>query len=181
MLEVLGDTEVNQTGVLPVVNPVKDLLRLRFAIEVEPLLLEPVGLRLEIQAAHVSTAGEPRLRKTHYADLELQSVEERTVRTTLFLPFGRTALAGSFVERGDDGNSREMAVLVRAQPAAAPPAVAAASTPGREKAGDPVLIIHDLTCTIASPGEHHKWISFHFTAATAPSLSVTVTRIGGVE
>lgn len=145
------DDEVNQTGVLPVVNPVVESLPIGVTVEATPFAIPGTDwLELELRVARLREAGEARTLPTFFGEIESVPLHEDSLETTLLLASGRTAVAGVFEATRLDGKREEFAVIVRARRTdldggrAAPPPVAETFH----------LRIHDLgTALLGGAGE----------------------------
>lgn len=113
----LVDSEVNQTGVVPVSNPV--VLRLPLGLSVEALPLALAGtdwFRLDLKVTRLEPTGDACRRETFFGDLEFASLREESLETVLLVPQRRTALAGTFTAEATPGKKSEFAVLARVRP-----------------------------------------------------------------
>jgi hypothetical protein len=111
------DAEVNQTGVLPVTNPVVESLPLGLTVEVLPLAVAETGwFRVEMKVSRLREAGEAVKRETFTGDLEFLPLDEESIETVLLLPAGRTGVAGLLREEREGREPRGFAVLARVRP-----------------------------------------------------------------
>lgn len=110
----LVDTEVNQTGVLPVASPVIDSIPLGVTVEALPrALLGAKVYSVALQVERLREVGALRTRGTFFADLQFQNKEEHSLKTTLILAPRQTVVAG-FLRVG--GGVDDFAVIVRIAP-----------------------------------------------------------------
>ncbi|MBI4606900.1 MAG: hypothetical protein HY721_33470, partial [Planctomycetes bacterium] len=135
----LSDFEVNQTGVVPVMNPVVGVLPLGITVEALPEAIAESGLwKLELRATVLSEAGAAARRETCFGTIELPRVAEDTLETVLSLPAEAAVVAGLFAA-GQGPERRSFALVARLRPAAAPdlpaPGAAGEDLPAR---------VHDL-------------------------------------
>lgn len=144
----LSDAEVNQTGVVPVVNPVIEVLPVGLTVEVTPLAVEGTSwLTLALEVTRLAGAGTPSKRATFFNEIESMPLREESLRTSILLESGRTAVAGRFEEMLEDGKKADFAVLVRAR-----------RTDLQDEAPDPerterfFLRVHDLGLALLPPG-----------------------------
>ncbi len=110
------DHEVNQTGVLPVVNPVVERIPLGLTAEVRPVAIAGTDIhKLELRIVLLQEAGTAVRREWFFGELDLVPMAEDFIETTLLLPAGNAGLAGFF--RSGDGLGRlRFAVLARVRP-----------------------------------------------------------------
>lgn len=110
----ITDTEVNQTGVIPVANPIVHVLPLGVSLEAKALPVAGTDrVQVELRVRRLLEAGEVRRRKTTFAELESVPLREESLRTALLVEPGEPALAGSFREAADNGETSQFAVIVR--------------------------------------------------------------------
>jgi hypothetical protein len=111
------DTEVNQTGILPVTNPVVSNVPLGLALEVLPVAIADTGwFRLEVKVTRLREAGPALKRETFTGDLEFLPLDEESIETVLLLPAGRAGVAGLLREEREGREPRGFAVLARVRP-----------------------------------------------------------------
>lgn len=121
-LPVLSDQEVNQTGVIPVNNPVVATVPSGMKVELRAALLEG-GERVWLRLVAGKFSGSFRdfdPGEAAFGTLELPTVDQTLLATTLTLPPGKVVLAGLSEARGSGLGSPEagggLAVLLRASP-----------------------------------------------------------------
>ncbi len=110
----IDDNELNSTGVLPVVNPVVETVPLGFGVEVTPRVIPQTGggVQLQLRAARVREAEPATKTETFFSEIEDVVLEERSLRSTLFVPPDRTVVAG--ILRAVHGDTtRDFSVVVR--------------------------------------------------------------------
>ena len=111
------DVEVNQTGVIPVVNPVVQTLPIGVSLEVRPTAIAGTDwFRVGLEVTRLEEAGEIAQRRTLFAEIEFFPLAEESVDTVLLVRAGRPAIAGRFTDRQQDGSMREFAVIARLTP-----------------------------------------------------------------
>ena len=120
------DVEVNQTGVIPVRNPVVEQVAEGSFAEVL-VLRGPSGVwfRVDILAGKAACPEKGASGKVKMGDIELLVERQERIQTSLILPAGKTAVAGFFAvstseKDGDRGSALEsFALLLRVKPAGA--------------------------------------------------------------
>src|SRR5690606_2888328 len=111
------DTEVNQTGIIPVVNPTITELPLGLSINATPRAIPGTSLvEIELEVFHIRQSGESETRETLFADIELVPLAEDGLSTSLVIPRNGVALAGLLDEPTlADAEPKGFAVLLRAR------------------------------------------------------------------
>ena len=121
-LEVI-DAEINQTGFMPVSNPVIEPVFLGATVEVQPLWTGAGDLvRLKLDVSRADEAGPIERRETFFTDLDLAPHRRDLLRTKVLIPAGASVVVGVLEEDAEDGKPRSFAVMsrVRAGSAAVP-------------------------------------------------------------
>ena len=142
--------EVNQTGVIPVINPVVVTLPIGISLEARPQRIAGTDwFRVDLRVARLEEAGEVLRRRTLFADIEFVPLLEQSIETMLLLEAGRAGVAGRFRERRPDGSEREFAVLARVRPVNVTTASA-----GRPPTETFHLRLYDLSFLLERFGRH---------------------------
>ncbi|MCO5165302.1 MAG: hypothetical protein M9894_02905 [Planctomycetes bacterium] len=97
----LADVEVNQTGVVPVLNPVVAVINEGLVVEARPVVDRARGLALIDVSLTLSRVADP-VPTAKVVDLELELPRLRIARTSAssIVPLGRGALLGGVVRTG---------------------------------------------------------------------------------
>jgi len=142
---LLGDLEVNQTGVIPVTNPVVEPAFLGLHAEVVVRSGPFDGrLRVDLELGRAGLRGKPERRRVLGADLDLPVTEREQAGTSIAVEDGRTAFVGFFSPgssaQGGPGDMKNaaFAVLLRVRgltPAAGGEPSPSPSLPGLIEAG----------------------------------------------
>jgi len=131
---LLGDLEVNQTGVTPVTNPVVEPAFLGLHAEVV-VRSGPVDgrLRVDLELGRAGLRGKPERRRVLGADLDLPVTEREQAGTSLAVEDGRTALVGFFSPgpsaQGGPGDMKTAAFAVLLRVRGSTPAAAGQPAP----------------------------------------------------
>jgi hypothetical protein len=104
------DQEVNQTGVIPVVNPVIEGMRSGDRLEVRPVILSGRdAIWLDLVVGRARTGGERKDLGGDFGEIELPETRETLISTTLVARPGTPVVAGVIQDR------QGLAALVRAE------------------------------------------------------------------
>jgi hypothetical protein len=149
----LVDHEVNQTGVVPVVNPVVERLPLGLTAEVRPESVAGTDLfKLELRVTMLKETAQAARRSSFFGDVDLAPLTQDTLKTTLFLPAGRAGLAG-FFRTGEGLGQRDFAIIARVRPQEV-----RAETPPRRAEVQFQQRIYDAAFLLTPfPGEKSAW------------------------
>ncbi len=110
------DSEVNQTGIVPVLNPVVEKLPFGVSVEVLPQAISGTPLfQLELKVTRLSEAGPAVRHDVFFSQIESLPLAEESIETTLLLRGSDAALAGLF-RTGGEAAPRDFAVLARLRP-----------------------------------------------------------------
>jgi hypothetical protein len=152
-LEVI-DAEINQTGVIPVSNPVVGAAFLGSTVEVQPLWTGAAELvRLKLDVSQAAEAGPIERRETFFTDIDLAPYRKDLLRTTVLIPAGASVVAGVLEEDADDGKPRSFAVLARVR------AGSAAVPLSPEARGDLGVLVRDIAFITESPAGEEPLLS----------------------
>jgi len=114
---MIRDSEINQTGVSPVINAVIQTIPLGYLAEVRADAIADIEwIALHARVIHRALAGEPEIRKEMFGEFEFAPVSERSLSTSTIVRSGQAVLAGYL--RGDAASVGSIAALVRARPLA---------------------------------------------------------------
>lgn len=103
---IIADIEVNQTGVIPVQNPVIGVLHEGLMVEVRPLLdRKSQQVVVDVSLSLSQLVNEVKKRKVEKLELELAKMSVSRTTSTACIPVGKGALlGGTFAKSADDTN-----------------------------------------------------------------------------
>jgi hypothetical protein len=114
---VLLGAKIDQTGVVPVLNPVVVTLPLGLTLEVVPLAIAGTDwTRVAIRVARLRETGKLAPDVTPIGEFQNVRATDVAVSTTLLVKPGLAACAGVFADLDEDASERRFAVFTRVRP-----------------------------------------------------------------